>query len=206
MIASQSRARRSTHGIFQGVVVVDFSLAQRVLVTAGVQIDPGLTAKEVARIEGTFGFRFPPDLRDFLSLGLPISSSWVDWRKSDEKTIRSRMDWPLEGICFDIEHNAFWLDEWGEKPNNLNAAFEIARLHVHRAPTLIPIFSHRYVPAEPHLAGNPIFSVHQTDIIYYGTDLMDYLQNEFSDYFGRSGYTLTGIPRTIPLWSMLVES
>lgn len=35
------------------------------------------------------------------------------------------------------------------------------------------------IPAEPHLPGNPIFSVHQTDIIYYGIDLRDYLIHEF---------------------------
>lgn len=184
---------------------MDFASAQKVLVKAGVQIDRGLTPEEFTQIERTFGFKFPPDLREFLSLGLPVSPNWVDWRNSDEKQIRGRMDWPLEGMCFDIEHSTFWLDEWGEKPADLKAAFEIARLHVDRAPTLIPICSHRYIPAEPHLAGNPVFSVHQTDIIYYGADLTDYLQNEFSYYFGRSSHTLCGILRKIPFWTKLAE-
>jgi hypothetical protein len=35
------------------------------------------------------------------------------------------------------------------------------------------------MPAEPHLPGNPVFSVHQTDIIVYGLDLYEYLHNEF---------------------------
>jgi hypothetical protein len=38
---------------------------------------------------------------------------------------------------------------------------------------------HRMMPDEPREAGNPVFSVHQTDIIYYGFDLLDYLRNEF---------------------------
>jgi hypothetical protein len=38
---------------------------------------------------------------------------------------------------------------------------------------------HRMMPAEPHLSGNPVFSVHQTDIIVYGKDLRDYLTHEF---------------------------
>jgi hypothetical protein len=40
------------------------------------------------------------------------------------------------------------------------------------------------MPDEPHLPGNPVFSVHQTDIIYYGFDLADYLRHEF-DFPGR---------------------
>jgi hypothetical protein len=35
------------------------------------------------------------------------------------------------------------------------------------------------IPDEPNLAGNPVFSVHQTDIIYYGFDLADYLRHDF---------------------------
>jgi len=35
------------------------------------------------------------------------------------------------------------------------------------------------IPDRPHLSGNPVFSVHQTDIICYGTDLRDYFLHEF---------------------------
>ena len=49
-----------------------------------------------------------------------------------------------------------------------------------RSPKLIPVYSHRMMPDEPQAAGNPVFSVHQTDIIYYGSDLADYLRHEFS--------------------------
>ena len=31
---------------------------------------------------------------------------------------------------------------------------------------------------EPHLPGNPVLSVHQTDIVYYGLNLTDYLHHE----------------------------
>jgi hypothetical protein len=40
------------------------------------------------------------------------------------------------------------------------------------------------MPDKPHLPGNPVFSVHQTDIIHYGFDLADYLRHEF-DLSGR---------------------
>jgi hypothetical protein len=44
---------------------------------------------------------------------------------------------------------------------------------------MIPVYSHRYLPAEPCEAGNPVFSIYQTDIIHYGYDLADYFAREF---------------------------
>jgi hypothetical protein len=184
---------------------VTFNDAQTVLATAGVQIAAGLTDDEFARVGRRFGFTFPPDLRAFLATGLPVSDSWVDWRSASEAAIRERLNWPLEGICFDIENNVFWLDEWGERPATLDEAFDIARRAVAEAPVLIPICSHRYIPADPSESGNPVFSVYQTDIIYYGADLLDYLQNEFSYHFGRAGYAITKTPRRVRFWSRLAE-
>jgi hypothetical protein len=182
---------------------MDFASAQAALARAGVQFDPGLTPDEFAAIKAEWGFRFPPDLREFLSLALPVSGGWINWRTGDREAIRNALSWPLEGLCFDIEHNVFWLAEWGDRPAQLAGAIEIARRAVNAAPTLIPICSHRYLPATPAEAGNPVFSVYQTDVIYYGTDLLDYLQNEFRYYFGRPEYRINGEPRRIPFWSDL---
>jgi hypothetical protein len=188
------------------VVLVTFEEAQHVLVDGGcAEIERGMTEEEFSRVERQFGFRFPPDLRTFLAAGLPVSRGWVDWRRIDEAAIRGRLDWPLEGICFDIEHNRFWLQEWGERPSKLEAAFDVARRAVRAAPVLIPICGHRYIPVEPCEEGNPIFSIYQTDIIYYGADLMDYLHNEFGYYFGRAAYAITKTPRRVPFWARLVE-
>ena len=88
--------------------------------------------------------------------------------------------WPLDGCLFDVEHSGFWLPEWGKKPELLADAFKIATEMIAEAPKLIPIYSHRYIPEEPHESRNPIFSVHQMDVIYYGFDLDDYLRHEFN--------------------------
>ncbi|HEY2585187.1 MAG TPA: hypothetical protein VGI81_05430 [Tepidisphaeraceae bacterium] len=180
-----------------------FTEAHAVLATAGVKCAPGLSAVEFAQTEARYGLRFPPDLREFLGIALPISRPWVDWRHAPEASIRERLDWPLEGIRFDIEYNEFWLAEWGPRPEQLSTAFKIARQAVTNAPTLIPICSHRYIPAEPLERGNPVFSVHQTDIIYYGSDLLDYLQNEFQYHFGRPGFSISSAARRIRFWSEL---
>ena len=146
----------------------------------GVQFDTGLTDAEVEKVQETYGFLFPPDLRQFLQHALPVSKAWLNWRDDSENAIRHRFDWPADGICFDIEHNNFWMEAWGPRPTNLMDAFRVARQQVVAAPTLIPVYSHRFLPEEPFLAGNPILSVYQTDIIHYGNDLASYFANEFS--------------------------
>ncbi len=170
-------------------------------------VTAGLSDSEVSDTEARFGFRFPPDLRYFLQQALPVSGGWVDWRNETEAKIRERLNWPLDGMIFDIEHNAFWLESWGHKPDTLAEAIEVAKMEVAKAPTLIPILSHRYIPDDPPLAGNPVFSVYQTDIIYYGYDLASYFENEFSE--GAEGYHVSGYyqpdvfqkqPRPIRFW------
>lgn len=147
--------------------------------TRGVAFEAGLTDAEVAAVELRFGFQFPPDLRAFLQTALPSGRKFPDWRSGDEVVLRNWLDSPGRGIVFDIEHNQFWLPEWGPRPKTLERAKQRAEELVAAAPRLIPIYSHRMIPASPSLNGNPVFSVHQTDIIVYGLDLEDYLVHEF---------------------------
>jgi hypothetical protein len=144
-----------------------------------VDFDAGLTNEELARCEKRFGFRFPPDLRKFLQTGLPRGPRFPDWRRGDKVRLCEWLDAPRRGVLFDVEHNGFWLEEWGRKPENLADASSAASAHVLTAPRLIPVYAHRMMPDEPHLPGNPVLSVHQTDIIYYGFNLADYLRHEF---------------------------
>jgi hypothetical protein len=172
---------------------------------AGVTFAPGLTDTEAKRAEAHHAFRFPPDLKEFLMAGLPVSDGWPNWRDVNNREIARMTAWPFEGMCFDIANNAFWLEEWGPKPPLNEAAFAVAKAHFDEAPTLIPVCGHRYVPDAPCLAGNPIFSVHQTDIIYYGSDLGNYLENEFHYYFKTPEYLIKEPVRRIAFWSRLVD-
>lgn len=123
--------------------------------------------------------RFPPDLRQLLQTALPTGDRFPDWRSGKQSELHEWLDLPRTGILFDVEHNSFWLHEWGERPANLTDALDLASEQVRAAPTLIPMYAHRMMPDEPELPGNPVFSVHQTDIVYYGFDLLDYLRHEF---------------------------
>lgn len=150
-----------------------------ILKDRGIPFDSGLSDSEADCIESEFGFRFPPDLRDFLRAGLPVGQGFPDWRRESREALREQLAIPVEGILFDVEHNGFWLDEWGPRPASLADAEAVVRQIVAAAPALVPVYIHRMMPDRPHVPGNPIFSVHQTDIIYYGTDLRDYLIHEF---------------------------
>jgi hypothetical protein len=149
------------------------------LKSKGIKFDSGLTDAEVTSTESRFGFRFPPDLRAFLQTALPCGERFPNWRSGDETVLNDWLDMPRQGVLFDIEHNGFWLAEWGPVPGSLEEALRIVSELVIAAPKLIPIFIHRMMPDEPCTEGNPVFSVHQTDIIYYGFDLADYLCHEF---------------------------
>jgi hypothetical protein len=167
----------------------------------GIVIEDGLTETETREAEYRFGFHFPPDLRALLQIGLPVGERFWDWRDGDEEQLRFILNWPLEGMQFDIQNNVFWLDEWGARPESVDEAeaVQLAAQAVAAAPRLIPIFAHRYIPAEPGRAGNPVFSVHQMDIIIYGNDLLSYFANEFAGV--AAWYTPPLDARPIRFWS-----
>jgi len=178
---------------------------KEILERAGVVFESGLSQAEIQELERQYAFAFPSDLKDFLMFALPTSQGFLNWRRASNDEIVYSLTWPYEGMCFDIEQNSFWLEKWGQQPASLDEAFSIARKAIEQAPTLIPINGHRYIPDRPNEAGNPIFSVYQTDIVYYGCDLADYLQNEFSYYFGRSEHFLKGEIKYIEFWSQFAE-
>lgn len=170
------------------------------------EIAPGLTDAEFERIETTYGFEFADDHRAFLAAGLPLSvplepvdgvsyawkRPWPDWRDPDSHAVRERLEWPVDGVLFDVAHNVVWDDAWGARPAGRDEAVETARRGLAQVPRLVPVYGHRFLPAGRGTAGHPVLSVVQTDIIYYGTDLVDYLHQEFGG---------PGMDRTDPRWN-----
>ena len=174
--------------------------------------DNGLNDVEFLQVEQKFNLCFPPDLKIFLQTGLPISDKFPNWRKAltDTQTadiINERLEEPLSGVLFDIEHNNFWTTElWGELPNTLQQKLSIATDNLKDYPKLIPIFAHRYISGEPNENDNPIYSVYQTDIIYYGYDLASYLANEFGFALTHDFELLDKPKREIKFWCWCVEN
>lgn len=158
------------------------SLADKVLThlrNSGIQVQPGLSDNEFARAEAEFGFAFPPDLRAVLSAGLPVGPGFPDWRASGARLhLRASLDLPIAAISFQIARNTLWSKSWGPRPSDPEKALRVARNALKRAPLLIPIFNHCYIPCNPGLAGNPIFFVDENRIFCCGLDLSDFFERE----------------------------
>jgi hypothetical protein len=161
----------------------------------------GYTQAELNRAQEKFDLAFPPDLIALLRERRPADGH--DW--ADDVAIRRALDWPFESLVAFLDLNpAWWWPEWGERPASAYGRKEVLQSVVARAPKLIPLIAHRYLPEQPHESGNPVFSLMGADVIYYGVDLADYFEREFA-----------GIPRIyeplrqpikhIPFWSDLVE-
>jgi hypothetical protein len=160
-----------------------------------------MSDSELTHVETRFGFRFAPDHRLMLKIALPLGEkAWPDWRGHDQEVLRSRFDGPRDGVLFDVRQNGFWRKEWGPRPEAVSAALGIADRHLREAPVLVPLYGHRFMPSVPATPGNPVLSVHQTDIIYYGNDLLDWLAYEFT-----GGGSRKSPSRRVPYWSDLMD-
>jgi hypothetical protein len=158
------------------------------------RLTPGLTDAEFAQVEARYGFTFADDHRAFLAAALPVEENnaphgWPDWRDGDPAELRRMLDWPVEGVLFDVERNAMWDRSWGPRPDAVSERLAVAGRHLASVPQLVPVYAHRYLPAGG--TGHPVLSVYQTDIIYYGLDLADYIHQEFGG---------PGLSRTDPAW------
>lgn len=170
----------------------------------GVKFEDGLSRKEIARIESTFKFHFPPDLKQFLQTALPVTGGFPNWRSESVNEFRnSYFDRPSRGILFDVEHNDFWSTNWGSRPLELADALVEAKRQLETVPSLIPIRSNHYLPSIPSAEGNPVLSVRQSDIQFVGDNIQSYLLNLFqpSDEINESTQR-----SQIPFWGDTVRS
>ncbi|MGJ4931996.1 hypothetical protein ACQR1I_33130 [Bradyrhizobium sp. HKCCYLS2038] len=105
----------------------------------------------------TFDLVFPPDLVVLLR----ERRSVADHDRADKAAIRGRARLAARRAAFRPRAQQSVVPEWGDKPARLDACEEIFRSVVSRAPMLIPLIGHRYLPAVPCESGNPVFSVYQ---------------------------------------------
>src|SRR5262249_52882546 len=115
--------------------------------------------------------------------------------------------WVFQGIEFDIRQG-LWLKRWGTRPKSMSDALETARSDFVSWPKLLPVYGHRFLAADPCRSDNPVFSIMQTDIIYYGSNLAHYLMEEFVDTSTPGAYERNTYEQDIhrvEIWSDLVE-
>ena len=179
--------------------------AQRIieeLKSKGVAFEKKLTAMEKRPIEEVYGFKMPNSLKGFLREGIPASEGdefprWRDFSAENVEKIKARMTAPLNWLKRDIE-NGFWIEKWGERPIDIAELSRRTDEILSLSPVLIPIYSHRYMPAVSE-SDAPVISTVGADTICYGSSLEDYLKNEFL------GKTPSAGAMEIPLWGDIIE-
>lgn len=185
------------------------SRAARLLARLGrSEIRPGLTEQELAGIEARFGFAFADDHRAFLAVGLPTGGGWPDCRCGDAALLRSWLDRPVEDVLFAVAEADFWLPGWGTRPARQTDAVAGARAHLASVPQLVPVYSHRYLPAGRETFAHPVLSIRGADIIAYGYDLIDYVHQKFGDPQDRTEEERQVVDATAAFWGglpLLVE-
>lgn len=147
----------------------------------GVIFKEGLTSEEFSKVETIYGIKFPYELSLFISQYLPISKGFYDWSDFSKQNIQYISDaiaLPKKQII-ELADEVYWSDVWGDEPP-LQIRENIIISKVTNAPTLAPVFAHRYIPCVSQKRC-PIFSIHGVDIICYGQSLTDYLEIEFGN-------------------------
>lgn len=137
------------------------------MVDNGVKFDKGLKFEEIELIEHKFNLKFPEEWKNFYSKVIPISEGFYDWRDSSQKNIeyiKKKIEEPYVNIM-ECTENIYW---------------DIMKEKIQKAPVLIPIFSHRYLTSCFEIA-NPVLSICDQDVIYYGASLEEYFAIEFGD-------------------------
>jgi len=155
----------------------------------------GYTQSQLDDAQERYDICFPQDL-----IALFLEMSPVDgyrW-ETEDKRIRKMLAWPLDMLLTEVENGSWW-PGWGDRPQERTMQQEIVREALRRAPRLIPLIAHRFIPETPANPGNPIFSMYGFDTIYYGANLTEYFTNEFS------GTCDVGETRHIEFWSDITE-
>ncbi|MEJ0058444.1 MAG: SMI1/KNR4 family protein [Terricaulis sp.] len=165
----------------------------------------GYSQAELEDIQDRWRLRFPPDLVELMRSRRPLMRGGLDWLKTSSAEIQRILEWPFEGLWFDVREADLWWPEWGEKPKALFDQGKRLGEVVTQAPKLIPLDGHRYLPETPNERGNPVFSVYQSDVIYYGADLADWIVREERGWEAGRAVDPARPPREIPFWSEIVR-
>ncbi|XP_021729550.1 uncharacterized protein LOC110696514 [Chenopodium quinoa] len=141
------------------------------LKTSNIHVAAGLTNDEITTVESAGHLTFPSDLRSILSEGLPVGPGFPNWRSSSTYQLRLLTALPIISLSQEVSRNNFWVPSWGPRPTNEDQAQSLAQHFLSKAPSLVPVFRHCYIPAEPNLAGNPVFYVHGSDVRLLSADV-----------------------------------
>ncbi|KAI4315115.1 hypothetical protein L6164_027961 [Bauhinia variegata] len=178
------------------------------LQSANIPVAEGLSDAELSTVESAHNFCLPPDLRSILQVGLPISPDFPNWRSSSPQQLQILLNLPVLSILRRVSKHKFWHPSWGPKPVDAAQALDTARHLLTRAPLLVPIYRHCYIPSSPNLAGNPIFYIDRDGHVrLLSLDVAGFFRKAdfLSDASGSEDHPVWAAtaPRRIEFWSDL---
>lgn len=149
---------------------------------AGMYFAQGMTAAQLDRAEAVFGFRFPREIRAFLSFAVPVGKGFFDYRdvsEENQKKFREFQNWMEDRFRFDLEKNREDMLELLAEPLGNPGDFDSAVMnYFHSSVKLIPFYIHRCF--FDGMDDMPIVSFMQSvDSIFYASNFQDYLEVEF---------------------------
>ncbi|KAG8384218.1 hypothetical protein BUALT_Bualt04G0095100 [Buddleja alternifolia] len=178
---------------------------------SNIPVEAGLTEAEFSAVESSFNFTFPPDLRSILQEGLPVGPGFPNWRFSSKQQLHILTHLPILGICKEVSRNCqFWIESWGDRPDDFDRAVKVAEKFLQNAPILVPIYRHFYIPSTPSVSGNPVFYVRGGDVRLWSFDIAGFFQKgEFcsarlSNLFAAPAWAAT-LARKIELWTEMAD-
>jgi len=160
-LSQQGAVLEATTYSSEDIAAVFASLAEQ---NSNVQILPGLNMQQLGKLEKKYSFKFPPDVVQFLSAGVPVrlhvegadtgvpselpefyqtaTDGWHNWHalSSDQVVVGSAQDTVTKQIAWHATPSE------GDEPVPLDCS-------------LIPLYSHRMIASNPHKEGNPVFSM-----------------------------------------------
>jgi len=180
-------------------IIEDMMALIKRLEKKGIVFEQGLSAEEIDKIEEIYDIEFPYELKDMYMKSLPISEGFYKWRDFSAQNIEyikyvitSPKQW-IEEHTEDVN----WSYHWEEEPVDPKERIKRIQEKVRLSPKLIPIWGHRYMTSG-RIEQKPVFSVHGSDIIYYGENLDKYLKIEF---LGKPHNILFNRIKEVPFWS-----
>ena len=187
---------------------INIEKIREILTKKEIKLYEGLTDEEFEKIEKFYSIKFPISLRTLYKELLPEFYNWRDFSEENVENIKNFLNAPIQGMLFDIQYNGFWKKCFGQKTDDVEENKRIALEYLEKSnnetvPKLIPIYSHRFVPSYPDIIDIPVISVVQTDIIYYGNNLVDYFENEFHEKKNKEPADLHN--KYIPFWTDIIN-
>ncbi|HLP53427.1 MAG TPA: SMI1/KNR4 family protein [Fluviicola sp.] len=143
----------------------------------GTKWNPGLTPGEINDLESLFGFDFPTDYKEMLSVinGFDRDQISID----PEGTREDQFGGNMYTYPRDYEKSNWLTEEILEYINYTKERLSDAGFDVDQLIGFVPLYAHRALAVFKDKSLSPVISVHQgTDVIIYGHSLMEYWKNE----------------------------